>query len=123
VSRELLEMVCEDLLARALQPVYGVLRDAGVHPDDVDDVVMVGGSSRLVAVSIVAEGTSTHDALSLIGLRMRGWADVGAAAFGRLLPWPPKESRCESRHGHRGGRRSEFRVLTRYETLNWVETR
>jgi molecular chaperone DnaK (HSP70) len=51
VSRELLETVCGDLLERALQPVYGVLRDAGVHPDDVDDVVMVGGSSRLVAVS------------------------------------------------------------------------
>lgn len=58
VSRELLEMVCDDLLARALQPVYAVLRDAGVHPSEVDDVVMVGGSSRLVAVSVVAECTS-----------------------------------------------------------------
>jgi hypothetical protein len=50
VSRELLETVCAHLLGRALQPVYDVLREAGVHPDDVDDVVMVGGSSRLLAV-------------------------------------------------------------------------
>lgn len=68
VSRELLETVCAHLLGRALQPVYDVLREAGVHPDDVDDVVMVGGSSRLLAVRALwfGSGSGCRDTAGIV---------------------------------------------------------
>lgn len=50
LTREELEEVCGDLLARAEEPVGRALWEAGMGLDAVDDVVMVGGSSRLVAV-------------------------------------------------------------------------
>ena len=49
-SRNMLEDSCATLLNAAMEPVYSVLRDTETHPDEVDDVVMVGGSSRLLAV-------------------------------------------------------------------------
>eukprot|EP00854_Cymbomonas_tetramitiformis_P022182 gene22182-26745_t len=50
LDRGTLKEVCSSLLERAMNPVYDVLMEALMEPDDVDDVVMVGGSSRLVAV-------------------------------------------------------------------------
>ena len=49
-SRDTLEDACAPLLMAAMEPVYSVLRETDTHPDAVHDVVMVGGSSRLLAV-------------------------------------------------------------------------
>eukprot|EP00241_Pyramimonas_parkeae_P005206 CAMPEP_0114227524 /NCGR_PEP_ID=MMETSP0058-20121206/1839_1 /TAXON_ID=36894 /ORGANISM="Pyramimonas parkeae, CCMP726" /LENGTH=369 /DNA_ID=CAMNT_0001338377 /DNA_START=384 /DNA_END=1493 /DNA_ORIENTATION=+ len=50
ISRNMMEEVCAELIQRAMEPVYQVLHETGTSPEEVDDVVMVGGSSRLVAI-------------------------------------------------------------------------
>jgi molecular chaperone DnaK len=55
ISRELVEELTADLLARLEPPVTRVLLDAGVQPDKLDDVLLVGGMTRWPAVQDFVE--------------------------------------------------------------------
>ena len=48
LERRTFESLCPDLLDRLLRPVQSALRDARLTPDDIDEVVMVGGSMASV---------------------------------------------------------------------------
>ena len=50
LDRETFEGLCPDLLDRLLVPVQSALRDSGWTAEDVDDVVLVGGSTRMPMV-------------------------------------------------------------------------
>jgi molecular chaperone DnaK len=50
LSRALLEKLVDDLLARTMAPVKQALADAGVDPSKIDEVVLVGGSTRMPRV-------------------------------------------------------------------------
>jgi molecular chaperone HscA len=50
LSRDEFEALTRPLVERTLGPVKRALRDASLKPADVDGVVMVGGSTRLLAV-------------------------------------------------------------------------
>ena len=50
LDRRTFESLCPDLLDRLLRPVQAALRDARLAPEDVDEVVLVGGSSRMPMV-------------------------------------------------------------------------
>ena len=50
LTRAKFESLCDDLFRSTLKPVENVLRDAKVSKEDVDDVVLVGGSSRIPRV-------------------------------------------------------------------------
>jgi molecular chaperone DnaK len=50
LERGVLESLCPDLLDRLLRPVQRALRDSGMAADDIDDVVLVGGSTRMPMV-------------------------------------------------------------------------
>ena len=50
VTRAKLEQLTSDLIERTLAPVRQALRDAGLNPADVNEVVMVGGMTRMPAV-------------------------------------------------------------------------
>lgn len=50
LSREQFELLTGDLVVRSMAPVRRALRDAGVAADEVDGVVMVGGSTRMPQV-------------------------------------------------------------------------
>ena len=50
LERETFEGLCPDLLDRLLVPVQSALRDSGWAAEDVDDVVLVGGSTRMPMV-------------------------------------------------------------------------
>jgi molecular chaperone DnaK len=47
LSRSKLEQLTEDLLLRSMAPVKQCLQDAGVEPKDIDEVVLVGGMTRM----------------------------------------------------------------------------
>ena len=47
LDRETFEGLCPDLLDRLLVPVQSALRDSGWAAEDIDDVVLVGGSTRM----------------------------------------------------------------------------
>ncbi len=50
LSRSKLEQLTEDLIQRSIGPVKLALEDAGLTPADVDDVILVGGMTRMPAV-------------------------------------------------------------------------
>jgi molecular chaperone DnaK len=47
LTRAKLEQITDDLLQRSMGPVRQALKDAGVEPKDVDEVVLVGGMTRM----------------------------------------------------------------------------
>ncbi len=58
LSRSKFEQLTEDLLARVKEPVNRVLQDAKLKSGDLDEVVLVGGSTRMPMVQeLVAELT------------------------------------------------------------------
>ncbi|MFB2770170.1 molecular chaperone DnaK [Pelatocladus sp. BLCC-F211] len=50
LTRSQLEGLCDDLLGRLRVPVKRALKDAGLTPNDIDEVVLVGGSTRMPMV-------------------------------------------------------------------------
>src|SRR4051812_17392627 len=50
LSRAKFEQLVADLLDRSMGPVRQCLKDAGVTPDKIDEVVLVGGSTRIPRV-------------------------------------------------------------------------
>ncbi|MEM8791231.1 MAG: molecular chaperone DnaK [Pseudomonadota bacterium] len=50
MSRAKLESLVEDLIKRTLDPCKKAMKDAGVTPGDVDEVVLVGGMTRMPKV-------------------------------------------------------------------------
>ncbi len=53
LSRSKLEQLVEDLVEKSRGPVMKALSDAGVRPGDVNEVVLVGGQTRMPAVQIM----------------------------------------------------------------------
>ncbi|NWS18366.1 HSP13 protein, partial [Pachyramphus minor] len=47
ISRKLFEMLNEDLFEKILVPIEQVLQDGHVHKAEVDEIVLVGGSTRI----------------------------------------------------------------------------
>ncbi len=50
VTRATFDQLTEDLVQRAEGPVRSALKDAGLKPSDIDEVLLVGGSTRIPAV-------------------------------------------------------------------------
>jgi molecular chaperone DnaK len=55
LTRSQFEKLVDDLLERTLEPCRQALRDAGVGPKDIDEVVLVGGSTRIPKVQQIVE--------------------------------------------------------------------
>jgi molecular chaperone DnaK len=51
ISRAQFEQMTKDLLDRTRQPFANVIKDAGISVSDIDHVVLVGGATRMPAVS------------------------------------------------------------------------
>ncbi|HEX6947912.1 MAG TPA: Hsp70 family protein, partial [Acidimicrobiia bacterium] len=51
LSRAEFQRITQDLLDRARKPFQSVIKDAGISVGDIDHVVLVGGSTRMPAVS------------------------------------------------------------------------
>jgi molecular chaperone DnaK len=47
LSRAKFEQLSEDLVRRSLDPVKKAMQDAGMTPSDIDEVILVGGSTRI----------------------------------------------------------------------------
>jgi molecular chaperone DnaK len=55
LTRAKFESLVEDLLQRTVQPVKQALQDAGLQPKDIDEVVLVGGSTRIPRVQQIVK--------------------------------------------------------------------
>jgi molecular chaperone DnaK len=50
ISRAKYESLCADLIARLVEPCKTALKDAGLKSDQIDEVILVGGMTRMPAV-------------------------------------------------------------------------
>ena len=51
LTRAKLEALTADLVEKTVEPCLNALRDAGVSPDDIDDVILAGGMTRMPSVA------------------------------------------------------------------------
>jgi molecular chaperone DnaK len=89
LSRAKLEQLVDDLLERTMAPVKQALQDAGVDPSRIDEVVLVGGSTRMPKVQqLVREffGKEPHK-----GVNPDEVVAVGAAVQGGVLTGDVKD--------------------------------
>jgi len=56
VTRAKLESLVEDLVARTVGPMKQALSDAGLSASDIDDIILVGGQTRMPKVQEEVEG-------------------------------------------------------------------
>src|ERR1700675_3110964 len=84
LSRAKLEQLMEDILQRTIGPTKQALTDAGVTPDKIDEVVLVGGSTRIPRVLQIVKdlfgGKEPHK-----GVNPDEVVAVGAAIQGGVL--------------------------------------
>ncbi len=50
LTRARLEQLCADLIERSMGPVRQALRDAGLQPQQIDEIILVGGQTRMPAI-------------------------------------------------------------------------
>jgi len=50
LTRAKLESLVDDLISRSLEPVKTAIKDAGLNVSDIDDVILVGGQTRMPKV-------------------------------------------------------------------------
>lgn len=55
LTRAKLEQLCDTLLQRSKQPCFKALEDAGVSPSEIDEVILVGGMTRMPAVGNIVK--------------------------------------------------------------------
>ena len=83
LTRAHLEQMIEPLIRRTLEPCKKALTDAGLTPDRIDEVVMVGGSTRIPRVQQMVQelfGKEVHK-----GVNADEVVAIGAAVQGGVL--------------------------------------
>jgi len=83
LSRARLEQMIDPQVRRTLEPCKKALEDAGLKPSDIDEVVMVGGSTRIPLVQKLVQdffGRETHK-----GVNPDEVVAIGAAVQGGVL--------------------------------------
>ena len=55
LTRAKFEQLCDDLIQATIVPCQNALRDAGISTSDIDEVILVGGSTRIPAVQQIVE--------------------------------------------------------------------
>jgi len=89
LSRAKLEQLVDDLLQRTMAPVKQALADAGIDPRKIDEVVLVGGSTRMPKVQQLVRdffGKEPHK-----GVNPDEVVAIGAAAQGGVLTGEVKD--------------------------------
>ncbi|MFN3213893.1 MAG: molecular chaperone DnaK [Henriciella sp.] len=89
LSRAKLESLVSDLIKRTIDPCKKALADAGKNPSDIDDVVLVGGMTRMPAVQEAVKGFFGKDPHK--GVNPDEVVALGAAIQGGVLQGDVKD--------------------------------
>jgi len=97
LSRSKLEQMVEDLIRRSVAPCKQALKDAGVTAEQIDEVVLVGGQTRMPAIQKLVEqifGKDPHrgvnpDEVVAIGAAVQGGVLAGDVTDVLLLDVTP----------------------------------
>jgi molecular chaperone DnaK len=89
LTRATFEALVDDLLQKTMGPVRQALKDAGVEPSSIDEVVLVGGSTRLPKVQQLVQAFFGKDPHK--GVNPDEVVAVGAAIQGGVLTGDVKD--------------------------------
>jgi molecular chaperone DnaK len=83
LTRAKFEQLCDDLIQRTIPPMEKALADAGLKQEDIDEVILVGGSTRIPKIQQIVQdffGKDPHK-----GVNPDEVVGVGAAIQGGVL--------------------------------------
>ncbi|MDT8435469.1 MAG: molecular chaperone DnaK [Gemmatimonadota bacterium] len=89
LTRSKFEQLVDDLVKRTIEPMRKALADAGMQPGDVDEVILVGGSTRIPKIQEVVReffGKEPHK-----GVNPDEVVGIGAAIQGGVLAGDVKD--------------------------------
>ncbi|HXM76953.1 MAG TPA: molecular chaperone DnaK, partial [Thermoanaerobaculia bacterium] len=89
LTRAKLEQLVEDIVTRSIGPCKQAMKDAGVEPKDIDEVVLVGGQTRMPRIQALVKelfGKDPHQ-----GVNPDEVVAVGAAIQGGVLAGDVKD--------------------------------
>ena len=83
LTRSQFEQLAHSLIQSCLVPCQNAVRDAGVNPSDIDEVILVGGSSRIPAVQTLVKNYFGKEPSK--GVNPDEVVAIGAAIQGAIL--------------------------------------
>ena len=89
LSRARFEQLADTLLQRTIPPMKAALKDAGLTPDDIDEVILVGGSTRIPKIQEIVRrffGKDPHK-----GVNPDEVVGIGASIQGGVLAGEVKD--------------------------------
>ncbi len=89
LTRSKLEQLVEDLVIKSMAPCKQAMKDAGVEPKDIDEVVLVGGQTRMPRIQALVKelfGKDPHQ-----GVNPDEVVAIGAAIQGGVLAGDVKD--------------------------------
>jgi len=89
LTRAKLEQLVVDLIGRTVDPCLKAMKDAGVKPEDIDEVILVGGMTRMPAV--VQKAKDLFKKVPHQGVNPDEVVAVGAAIQGGVLKGDVKD--------------------------------
>jgi molecular chaperone DnaK len=89
LTRAKFEQIVDDLLERSMGPVRQALADAGLQPSDIDEIVLVGGSTRVPKIQQLVKSFFGKDPHK--GVNPDEVVAVGAAVQGGVLKGEVKD--------------------------------
>ncbi len=89
LSRAKFEQLCDELVKRSIKPCASALKSAGLDKSDIDEIILVGGSTRIPAVQSAVEAYFGKEPSK--GVNPDEVVAVGAAIQGGVLTGDVKD--------------------------------
>jgi len=89
LSRAKFEQLVDDLIQRTIPPMQQALKDAGMKPEEVDEVILVGGSTRITKVQEIVKSFFKKEPHK--GVNPDEVVAIGAAIQGAVLTGEQKD--------------------------------
>ncbi len=89
LTRSKFEQLVDDLIQRTIPPMQQALKDAGLKPEEVDEVILVGGSTRIPKVQTIVKDFFKKEPHK--GVNPDEVVAIGAAIQGAVLTGEQKD--------------------------------
>jgi molecular chaperone DnaK len=89
LTRAKFEQLVDDLIQRTIPPMQQALKDAGIKPEEIDEVILVGGSTRIPKVQQVVKDFFKKEPHK--GVNPDEVVAIGAAIQGAVLTGEQKD--------------------------------